>query len=666
MGGLAEEELRRTVDVRVGVEDEAEQRRSRPVARQQEDRLNRRKIVVARAALSRGGSGRVRAAGRPRKGSDHFVEDLEFLGTRVGHLQSLLSRPSRCSARAHASRRRIAAFHRLLSWPSAPYPPLLRMKIVLVQSSPYLPSLGGANKGNRLLLEQLAARGHACHALAVAGEGVPVGVARHARHARHAGVEVDAVQEVAQLRGHVAERLSELAADWVLVSSEDPAQMLLEVALEACPERVVYIAHTTLHLPFGPDGFLPSPTRTDLLRRTAGILTISDYLRDYFKRWAGLAATVLRVPVYGAGPFPALGDFDHGAVTLINPCAVKGIAIFLELARRCPDLPFLAVPTWGTTAEDRAALAALPNVRLRPPSPDVDEIFREARVLLVPSVWSEAFGHVAVDAMLRGIPVLASDVGGLPEAKLGVDYVLPVDPVRRYEERLDEKGIPVAVVPAQDAGPWERALRELLGDREHYGRLAEESRRAAHGFVRSHGALAFERYFAGLSAGLSPAAPAREAAPAAVSEAGVDQQVDRLSSARLELLKRRLRKKEEPAPAPAGIPRLPRSAWGGDAFPVSFAQQRIWLLHRLDPARADYNEGLALRLTGRLRPAVLAAALSEIVRRHEVLRTQYLDTREGPVQVIATPSPLLLPEVDLGALPPERREAAALRLAREE
>ena len=46
------------------------------------------------------------------------------------------------------------------------------------------------------------------------------------------------------------------------------------------------------------------------------------------------------------------------------------------------------------------------------------------RILLVPSLWGEAFGLVVVEAMLRGIPVLASNVGGLVEAKLGVDYIL--------------------------------------------------------------------------------------------------------------------------------------------------------------------------------------------------------------------------------------------------
>lgn len=372
------------------------------------------------------------------------------------------------------------------------------MRVLLLQGSPYIPSLGGANKANRLLLEQLAARGHECHALGTVGAGPPDAAAF-----RHAGVAVEAVPDAACLRARAAEQIRSLAPDCVLVSSEDPGQMLLEIAVDASP-RVVYLAHTTLHLPFGPDGFLDCPGRTALLRRAAGVVAVSRYVQEYFRRWAGLSSTLLRFPVYGSAPYPQVdpmpGDGSRGFVTLINPCAVKGIAIFLELARRLPDVAFAAVPTWGTTEEDRAAMAELSNIHLLPATAAIDEIFAQTRVLLVPSLWGEAFGQVAVEAMLRGIPVLASDVGGLPEAKLGVDHVLPVRPIRRYEERFDERKIPVPVVPPQDVTPWEQALLGVLGDPDLYRRLAAESRQAALGFVAGLGIEPFESYLAALPA----------------------------------------------------------------------------------------------------------------------------------------------------------------------
>ena len=58
---------------------------------------------------------------------------------------------------------------------------------------------------------------------------------------------------------------------------------------------------------------------------------------------------------------------------MINPCAVKGISIFLELAAAYPEHDFGALPGWGTTAEDRRALARIPEHPLAAQRRDIDE-----------------------------------------------------------------------------------------------------------------------------------------------------------------------------------------------------------------------------------------------------------------------------------------------------
>src|SRR5918994_6812467 len=70
-------------------------------------------------------------------------------------------------------------------------------------------------------------------------------------------------------------------------------------------------------------------------------------------------------------------------------------------------------------------------------------------------------------------------------------------------------------------------------------------------------------------------------------------------------------------------------------FPLSFAQQRLWFLHRLDPASPAYNIPAALRLRGRLDVAALQRSLAEIARRHEALRTTFAEMDGRPVQVVA-------------------------------
>jgi amino acid adenylation domain-containing protein/non-ribosomal peptide synthase protein (TIGR01720 family) len=98
-------------------------------------------------------------------------------------------------------------------------------------------------------------------------------------------------------------------------------------------------------------------------------------------------------------------------------------------------------------------------------------------------------------------------------------------------------------------------------------------------------------------------------------------------------------------------------------IPLSFAQQRLWFIDRLEPGTAAYNMPVAVRFTGPLETAVLARALSEVVRRHEVLRTSFAAPAGEPMQVIAAAAPVPLPVVDLALLPSAAREAEALRLA---
>ena len=115
------------------------------------------------------------------------------------------------------------------------------------------------------------------------------------------------------------------------------------------------------------------------------------------------------------------------------------------------------------------------------------------------------------------------------------------------------------------------------------------------------------------------------------------------------------------APPLGREPRAP-----GEAVPLSFAQQRLWLLDRLAPGNPYYNVPSAVRFTGPLDERALAAAFSEIVRLHEVLRSTFHAAAEGPVQVAAPPLavPMVpMPRVDLAGLAAAAREAETARLA---
>ncbi|WP_420128652.1 amino acid adenylation domain-containing protein, partial [Longimicrobium sp.] len=110
------------------------------------------------------------------------------------------------------------------------------------------------------------------------------------------------------------------------------------------------------------------------------------------------------------------------------------------------------------------------------------------------------------------------------------------------------------------------------------------------------------------------------------------------------------------APPLVAVPR------DGSPLPLSFAQERLWFIDRLEPGSATYNLPAALRLTGALDQVALERSLGEIVRRHEALRTVFADVDGAPVQVIAPFGGFVLPVEDLSALSEADREAAiALR-----
>ncbi|HYP26944.1 MAG TPA: amino acid adenylation domain-containing protein [Blastocatellia bacterium] len=141
--------------------------------------------------------------------------------------------------------------------------------------------------------------------------------------------------------------------------------------------------------------------------------------------------------------------------------------------------------------------------------------------------------------------------------------------------------------------------------------------------------------------------------------------IDDLSPKQRELLELLLKERQQKQ-ARAQIKPAPR---GGESqsFPLSFAQQRLWYLDKIQPGNPSYNLPFSRRIEGPLDVAALERSFDEINRRHEGLRTHFLLAEEGdPVQVVSPPRPFSLAVEDLSGLAADSEEAEIQTILNEE
>jgi glycosyltransferase involved in cell wall biosynthesis len=128
-------------------------------------------------------------------------------------------------------------------------------------------------------------------------------------------------------------------------------------------------------------------------------------------------------------------------VTFINPLPLKGSELAFELVARCPEIPFLFLESWQLPKKQidhiRDFMRQHKNLSFRRRTNNMKAVYRRAKIVMVPSKWEEAWGRVVTEAQYSGIPILASNRGGLPES-VGPGGVLlhPNEPVDTWVEIL--------------------------------------------------------------------------------------------------------------------------------------------------------------------------------------------------------------------------------------
>jgi glycosyltransferase involved in cell wall biosynthesis len=231
---------------------------------------------------------------------------------------------------------------------------------------------------------------------------------------------------------------------------------------------------------------------TDLFREVDAVLVPSRASQEHYRRKLGIDSTAIPGPWNWERVWCPPAEGRH--VTFVNPQPGKGAFWFAriacELGRRRPDIPLLVVEGRGQAdwlAGCDLDLGGLRNLYRMANTPDPRQFYRLSRVVLMPSLWQEAFGRVAVEALLNGIPVLASRRGGLPEALNGAGFLFD---------------IPEAYTPlsrraptAAEVAPWVEVIERLYDDATFYAAESARCRRAAEAWRPERLLARFEEFF---------------------------------------------------------------------------------------------------------------------------------------------------------------------------
>ncbi len=249
-----------------------------------------------------------------------------------------------------------------------------------------------------------------------------------------------------------------------------------------------------------------------LFAATDRVIVPTEFARQYYRERLGLECQVLPLVVdenrvkaertalsphpcplpqgEGTAPPDPLPEGEGTFVTFVNPTPLKGVFIFARIAevlsRRRPDIPLLIVegsckvrhlPELGID------ISGIKNLRIMPNTPDARKFYAVSKLLLMPSLVENA-GFIAMEAMTNGIPVLASNRGGLPETIGGSPLPGPLPEGEGSEGFLLD--IPARYTPetreaptAEEVEPWVETIIRLWDDASYYEHWSRAARQRA-------------------------------------------------------------------------------------------------------------------------------------------------------------------------------------------
>ncbi len=271
-------------------------------------------------------------------------------------------------------------------------------------------------------------------------------------------------QEANTLATILLKVLQKKSFDLVVTYGSSPlSRDLQDIARNHAGKMVFYLANDSYHEP-------------DLFSSMDAIVCPSMFLRDLYKDRLGINPVSLRSII--SEQF-ILSDIDQsytgrdimrriGFVTYINPSPAKGGTLFLRLVSMAyqyrPDITFLVLEGRMSRSqwvkESRIDPGGFANVFWLPNQSDMRRVYQRTSILLFPTFCNEAAGRTVAEAQLNGLPVIASDRGGVPEQLNGGGICLPNPPGCNDD---------FSVMPTEEhVRSWLDALSGLLNNPDEY------------------------------------------------------------------------------------------------------------------------------------------------------------------------------------------------------
>ncbi|MBL5981525.1 MULTISPECIES: glycosyltransferase family 4 protein [unclassified Petrotoga] len=179
--------------------------------------------------------------------------------------------------------------------------------------------------------------------------------------------------------------------------------------------KIIYFFHSH----FSSENMIISNNEFDVLRSNtvSRIICISNDIRNRLPSELQSKTTVV-YPLFPQQKYKSLSvKYKKKRILFFNPIKVKGIEIILSLAKIFKNEEFVIYETWGPAPlKYQQEIDSIPNITLKQRQQDIKKIYETGKIYLLPSLCKEGFGRGIVEANINSIPILASHIGGIPEA----------------------------------------------------------------------------------------------------------------------------------------------------------------------------------------------------------------------------------------------------------